>query len=115
MGPKELLDYTLADLGDLKALNVNPLDVSQITSFTDFMVIATGTSSRHVASIAENLVCKMKLREIVPLGIETDLDAEWVLVDLGDVVVHIFQPRMRDFYNLEKLWTSTEQETAAMA
>lgn len=115
MRPKQLLQYTLSDLDDLKALNVNPLDVSQITSLADFMVIATGTSSRHVASIADNLIHKMKARAVVPLGIEADLDAEWVLVDLGDVVVHIMQPRTRDFYNLEKLWTQTEEETAATA
>ena len=113
MKPKELLHTILSDLGDLKAHNIHPLDVSHSTSFTDFMVIATGTSSRHVMSIADKLVRNMKNRKVATCSIEADADAEWVLVNLGDVIVHIMQPRTRDFYNLEKLWTPQRQDAVS--
>lgn len=115
MQTNELLNAVLNDLSDLKALNVNPLDVRHLTSITDYMVIASGTSSRHVHSIADNLIHKMKERAITPNGIENDSDDEWVLVDLGDVVVHIMQPRTRDYYNLEKLWTTITDKVLALA
>lgn len=105
MQTTELLTAVLSDLGDFKAINVTPLDVRYISTVTDFMVVATGNSSKHVRAIAENLIYQMKERHILPLGIEGDSHDEWVLVDLGDVVVHIMQQRAREFYNLEKLWT----------
>jgi ribosome-associated protein len=115
MQTKELLNAVLNDLNDLKAVNVTPLDVRHITSITDYMVIASGNSSRHVRSIADNLIHKMKERHNCPCGIEGDAEDEWVLVDFGDVVVHIMQPRTRDFYNLEKLWVSQHHPIAATA
>lgn len=115
MQTKELLTAVLNDLSDLKANHVVPLDVHQISSITDYMVIASGTSSRHVRAIADNLVKHMKERNICPLGIEGDLGDEWVLVDLGDVVVHIMQPQTRDFYQLEKLWSPVHSHTLALA
>jgi ribosome-associated protein len=105
MHKKALLDNILDALSDLKAVSVLPLDVHKMTSITEYMVIATGTSSRHVSAIADNVVRKLKMIHIEPLGIEGDTDAEWVLVDLGEVVVHIMQAKARDFYQLEKLWT----------
>lgn len=104
MQKNDLLKVVLNDLSDLKASNVIPLDVHQSTPLTDYMVIATGNSSRHVKAIAENLVHKMKERHQSPFSVEGDLENEWVLVDLGDVVVHIMQQRTREFYHLEKLW-----------
>ncbi len=104
MTPKELLDLVLLDLDDLKALNISPLYVRDITPLADYIVIATGNSSRHVNALANNLLRKMRSRNIKMCGIESDTDDEWVLVDFGDVVIHIMQPRVRDFYNLEKLW-----------
>ncbi|MBS0287086.1 MAG: ribosome silencing factor [Proteobacteria bacterium] len=113
MHTNELLNAVLSDLSDLKAVNIIPLDVRQITSITDYMVIASGNSSRHVRAIADNLIHKMKERFIQPFSIEGDTDDEWVLVDLGDIVVHIMQPRTRDYYNLEKLWNTNQQLKAS--
>ncbi len=115
MKKNDLLKVVLNDLDDLKAANVIPLDVHQATPLTDYMVIATGNSSRHVKAIADNLVHKMKDRHQCLYSVEGDLENEWVLVDLGDVVVHIMQQRTRDFYHLEKLWTPHHTSVAAIA
>ena len=111
----ELLNYVLHDLDDLKAINISPLDVHLSTSITDYMVIASGNSGRHVHAIADNLIRKMKERLIAPFGIEGDANNEWVLVDLGDVVVHIMQPQTRDYYSLEKLWEQQYLPLTALA
>lgn len=115
MHPKELLDCTLNDLSDIKALNIKPIDVRSITTLTDYIVIVTGNSSRHVRAIADHLIRHMKQRKQIFGGVEGDKDDEWVLVDLGDVVVHIMQQQTRDFYNLEKLWAPVHDEEAALA
>ena len=115
MRTEDLLNCTLHDLSDLKALNIRPIDVRKLTPLTDYMVIATGNSSRHVRAIAENLIRHMKSRQICPGSIETDNDDEWVLVDLGIIVVHIMQQRTRDFYNLEKLWSTVYEDEMALA
>lgn len=91
-------------LQELKALDVKILDVSKISSFTDVMIIASGSSTRQVKALADKVVEKCRKTGVKPLGIEGEREAEWILVDLGDVVVHIMSPQMRDFYNLEKLW-----------
>lgn len=104
MESEDLLNTILEELDNLKAINVTPLDVRKMTCITDHMVIASGTSSRHVLSIAENL-----RKAVKGLGLYTklegDQEGDWMLVDLGDIVVHIMHPRTRDFYNLEKLWS----------
>ena len=115
MTPHELLEKALLDLDDLKAVNISPLDVRNQTPLADYIIIATGNSSRHVHALAENLVHKMKARHIQTCHVEGDRDDEWVLVDLGDVVIHIMQPRIRDFYNLEKLWMPEIEQEAAIA
>lgn len=91
-------------LGDMKAQNVKVLDVAKLTTITDTMVIASGTSDRHVRSIADHVVQKAKAAGQRPIGMEGERDGEWVLVDLPGVLVHIMLPRVREFYGLEKLW-----------
>ncbi len=100
-----LLDTALAALDDLKAKDVVALDVRSLTSLADAMVIASGTSSRHVKSLADNVVEKVKAAGYKPLGVEGERDAEWVLIDLAGVIVHVMLPATRAFYDLERLWT----------
>lgn len=110
MQTDELLKLVIDALEDLKAQDVKILDVRGKTSITDVLVIASGTSNRHVQSLADNVVVKAKHAGVQPLGVEGTQVGEWVLVDLNDVVVHVMLPRVRDFYNLEKLWTAEEPE-----
>ncbi len=92
-------------LEELKAKDVIEIDVQGKTSIADLLVIASGTSARHVKSIADEVVQFAKKAGVVPLGVEGESEAEWVLVDLGDVIVHVMLPRIREFYGLERLWT----------
>jgi len=102
--PPALAQVVLAALEDMKAVNVKAMDVRGITDITDMMVVASGTSDRHVKSIADRVVQRCKEAGYRPLGIEGERDGEWVLLDLHDVVVHVMLPRVREFYALEKLW-----------
>jgi ribosome-associated protein len=95
-------------LDDLKAVNTVTLDVTGLTDVMDYLVIASGTSNRHVKSLANNVSMEAKKQGVRPLGVEGDDAGEWVLVDLGDVVVHIMLPATRDLYDLERLWTGPE-------
>lgn len=104
MRSKQLLALAENTLTDLKARDVTVLDVRQLTQIADYMVVASGTSDRHVKSIADRLVQRASDAGCPPLGIEGTESGEWVLVDLADVVVHIMQPKAREFYKLENLW-----------
>ena len=108
----QLLATAQSALEELKAKDVVQIDVRGKSSVADFMLIASGTSSRHVKSIAEEVVRFAKNLGVMPLGMEGEREAEWVLVDLGDVIVHVMLPRVREFYALERLWTVGEPAQA---
>jgi len=112
---ERLRALVLAALDDLKAKDVQEIDVRDKSSVADLLVIASGTSSRHVKSIADEVVKKAKQAGLPPLGVEGQREAEWVLVDLGDVIVHVMLPRTREFYGLERLWTVGDEAPAALA
>jgi len=110
-----LRSLVLGALDDLKARDVREIDVREKSSVTDLLVVASGTSSRHVKSIADEVVKKAKQAGLPPIGVEGQREAEWVLVDLGDIVVHVMLPRTREFYGLERLWTVGDEMPAALA
>ena len=105
MQPEQIKDIAVHALEELKAVDIKVLDVRGKTSIADFMILASGTSDRHVKSLADSVSVEAKKAGVKPLGVEGTDVGEWVLVDLIDVIVHIMQPRIRDFYGLEKLWS----------
>lgn len=104
MQPEQLKELVLDALADMKAREVSVMDVRGKTAVTDFMIVASGTSDRHVKSIAESVAYRAKEAGERPLGTEGIAGGEWALVDLNGVVVHVMLPKVRDFYNLERLW-----------
>ncbi|MDX1380249.1 MAG: ribosome silencing factor [Xanthomonadales bacterium] len=100
-------------LEDLKAADIRVIDVTGKSPLTDRLVIASGNSSRHVKSMADKLVRRAREAGVVPLGVEGEREAEWILVDLNDVIVHLMLPRARAFYNLEKLWEVSAEKRAS--
>ncbi len=102
-------------LDDMKALEIKVLDVRGLTDVADTMVIASGTSDRHVRSVAKNVVEKTKAAGFRPHGVEGQQDSDWVLIDLHEMIVHVMLPRTREFYGLEKLWDMTATKRAARA
>lgn len=106
-------DVALAALEEMKAQDVNRLDVRHLTSVTDTMIIASGRSDRHVRAVADAVILRAKQAGHPPIGVEGQEAGEWVLVDLGDVVVHVMLPRVRDFYKLESLWDINARDAVA--
>ncbi|WP_369976036.1 ribosome silencing factor [Xanthomonas bundabergensis] len=104
-----LLAHVRNALEELKAKDAVEIDVRGKSSVTDYMIVVSGTSTRHVKSIADEVIKHAKKLDVMPLGVEGEREAEWVLVDLGDVVVHVMLPRVREFYALERLWTVGDQ------
>jgi len=96
-------------LVDAKTQNIAVLDVRKISDFTDYMVIATGTSNRHVQSSADKVAETLRGHGVQRVGIEGKQLGDWVLIDFGDVVVHVMREQTRDFYNLEKLWSDAKR------
>jgi ribosome-associated protein len=110
-----LKTVVIAALDDMKALEVKLLDVRGLTDIADFMVIASGTSDRHVRAVAQRVVERAKEAGFRPHGIEGQQDGDWVLIDLHDMIVHVMLPRVREFYGLEKLWDMSVTKRAARA
>ncbi|BFM05441.1 ribosome silencing factor [Halioxenophilus aromaticivorans] len=101
----DLNNIVLNALDDLKAKDVVRLEVAELTDVMDTLIVASGTSNRHVKSLANNVAMEAKKAGIMPLGVEGEGPGEWVLVDFGDTVVHVMTPATRSFYDLEKLWS----------
>lgn len=105
MNSEQLSALVIEALDDIKAQDIIKLDVRDMTSVTDYMIVASGTSSRHVKALAENVAEKAKKAGHRPIGVEGEEGGEWVLLDLQDALVHVMLPKVREFYNLEKLWS----------
>ncbi len=112
---EQLKRLVLSVLGDLKARDVSVMDVRGKTVVTDFMIVASGTSERHVKALAETVAFRAKDAGEPPLGTEGVREGEWALVDLNGLVVHIMLPKVRDFYNLERLWSTPAPATSEVA
>jgi ribosome-associated protein len=110
MDAKSICKEALKALEDLKAVNPIVIDVRPLTDVTDFLIICSGTSNRHVKSLADNVSVELKKRDIRPVGVEGEDAGEWVLVDYGDVVIHVMLPTTRDFYDLERLWADPDPD-----
>jgi len=104
MNSEQLKDTVVDALEDIKAQDLKVLPVRHLTSITDYMVIATGTSNRHVRSLANEVQEKVKEAGGDVIGLEGEQAGEWVLIDLGDVVVHVMQAQVREYYNIDELW-----------
>ena len=100
----KLKNKIIESLEDLKAVNPVVIDVKKVTTFTDYMVIASGTSNRHITAISEKVIESLKENKISGVKVEGQLGDDWLLVDAGDVIVHLMSSDARDFYDLESLW-----------
>ena len=107
MNSEQLSDLVIDALEEVKAQDIVKLDVRSMTTVTDYMIVASGTSGRHVKALAEAVSDKAREAGHKPAGIEGTEGSEWVLLDLQDALVHVMLPRVREFYNLEKLWSLT--------
>ena len=105
MNSEQLSKLVVAALGDVKGLDSVRLDVRDMTSVTDYMILASGTSKRHVQALVDNVARKARAAGRRPAGVEGEDGGEWVLLDLEDALVHVMLPKVRAFYNLEKLWS----------
>jgi ribosome-associated protein len=99
-----VLRLILDALEEAKAVDICQLDVRKLTDITDFMVIASGTSHRHVHAMAERVREAARQQQLRPVGIEGEAENDWILIDYADVVVHVMMPQVREFYSLERLW-----------
>ncbi|RRJ83564.1 ribosome silencing factor [Aestuariirhabdus litorea] len=112
MQSEQLKDLVIESLENMKGKEITCLDVRELTDITDYMIIVSGTSNRHVKSLADAVVEDAKKQGIRPLGSEGEAGSEWVLVDLDEVVVHVMLPATRQFYDLERLWEGSTRHAA---
>ena len=105
MNSEQLTELVIDALDDIKGQDIVKLDVRDMTTVTDYMVVASGTSNRHVQALVENVSDKASAAGHKPIGVEGESGGEWVLLDLQDTLVHVMLPKVREFYNLEKLWS----------
>lgn len=111
MNTDQLLEAIVNAIGDAKGLNISVLDVREMTVVTDYMVIVTGNSSRHVKSISRTIVQNLTDARRKPIGVEGEQFAQWILIDYGDVVVHVMDAANREFYSLESIWKVSLKES----
>lgn len=109
----ETLNLILARLDDMKAEETVTIDLRGKSSFSDYMIVTSGRANRHVGAIAENVAKGLKENGIAAPHVEGLPNCDWVLIDSGDVIVHVFRPEVREFYNLEKMWTSDKPAAKA--
>lgn len=105
MNSEQLCALVVEALDDVKAKDIVTLDVRNMTSVTDYMIVASGTSNRHVKALVDHVAEMARDAGHRPIGVEGEEGSEWVLLDLQDALVHVMLPRVRAFYNLEKLWS----------
>ena len=113
MNSEALTDLVIDALDDVKAKDIVRIDVRDLTTVTDFMVVASGTSNRHVKALVDNVAEKAREAGHRPIGVEGEEGGEWVLLDLQDTLVHVMLPKVREFYNLEKLWSISPAGSAS--
>jgi ribosome-associated protein len=104
LNPTQMKDLIEQSLDADKALDIVTIDLNGQTAIADYMVIASGTSSRHVAALAEKLKARLELRGVKSVRTEGMQQADWVAIDAGDIIIHLFRPEVRSFYNIEKMW-----------
>ena len=109
MKPEEIRDLAVTALDDLKGVDITAMDVRTVTNITDYMIICTGRSTRHVKALAESVAVKAKEMKVSTVRTEGERESEWILVDLGDVVVHVMLSATRAFYSLEDLWEPVKE------
>jgi ribosome-associated protein len=104
MQSEQIKNVAIATLEDMKAIDIQVMDVRELTDITDYMVVSSGSSDRHVKAIADKVLDALRERNVRPLGVEGREKSTWILLDFGDVVVHVMHPEDRSFYDLEGLW-----------
>jgi len=109
MKSEEIKDIAVHALDEIKGIDIVTMDVRELTSITDYMIVCTGRSTPHVKALAENVAVKAKQNNITFVRTEGEKGSEWILVDLGDVVIHVMLPATREFYSLEDLWEPVKE------
>lgn len=110
MQTEQIINLATQALNDLKAIDVVTIDIQELTTIADTMIICTGRSSRHVVSLAESVITEAKKQRLNFIKMEGQHEGEWVITDLGDVIVHVMLPSTREFYNLEDLWEPVQKQ-----